>query len=141
MDNVDDDGVQVRSNLSADGRFELPDPVPMAPPVGYSAPPDLASMIRSMVRAEAFRQAVDKNDFETFEEADDFDIDDDPIDPLTPYEKVFEAPPAKKSEIAVGGKGAGAEGGQPTAAPPSPAVTKSEDSPAAAPVVKNSTLT
>lgn len=102
----DSDGVveQVSFRLTPDGRFELPDPVPMEPPLGYSAPPSLTDLIRTMVRNEVFMKAMAAEDFETFEESDDFDIEDDPLDPLTPYEKVFEPPAAPVSQPQVGGK-------------------------------------
>lgn len=92
----DDDGVQSTSGIGVDGR-EYPDPVPMSPPVGYVQPDDLLTMIRTMVRDERFRQEVQKQEFETEEEANDFDCEDDPLDELTPYEKVFEPPPAAPS--------------------------------------------
>lgn len=88
----DEDGVQVSSGIGLNGQ-EYPDPVPLEPPVGFVAPPDLMTMIRTMIRSEQFRQAADTLDFETFEESDDFDLDDDPLDPLTEYERVFEPPP------------------------------------------------
>jgi hypothetical protein len=52
-----------------------------------------------MIRQEVSRAAEELGD-ETFEEADDFDIEDDPVDPRTPYEAVFnprplQAPPAE----------------------------------------------
>lgn len=84
----DADGVQASSGIGSDGK-EYPDPVPMAPPVGYSAPPDLMTMIRSMIKSEEIRRKLDEDGFETFEEADDFDIEDDPLDPMTAYEKIF----------------------------------------------------
>lgn len=90
MPNVDIDGVQVNAELR-DGK-EYGDPVPMAPPVGMSRPLTLAEQIRSMVRRE-LSDAAHSQGFETFEEADDFDIDDDPLDPHTPYEAVFDPPP------------------------------------------------
>lgn len=115
MDNVDADGQQCRSVLDAHGRFEYPDPVPMAPPVGYNSPPDIMQMIRSMVRSERLAQELDAAGYETFEEADDFDIADDPLDPLTPYEKVFEAPPVGMAPA--GANGGGAAQLTPAAAP------------------------
>lgn len=84
----DGDGVQSSSGIGVDGK-EYPDPVPMAPPIGYTAPPNIMDMIRSMVRSEELKRKLDAEGFETFEEADDFDIEDDPLDPLTPYEKIF----------------------------------------------------
>lgn len=116
-ENVDEDGVvyQVSSTLSDDGRFELPDSVPMEPPLGYRAPPDLTTMIKTMVRNELFMQEVARAGYETFEESDDFDIEDDPVDPLTPYEKVFE-PPAKPPEEKAAGVSPGEQAHR--AAPP-----------------------
>jgi len=87
----DTDGVQAASGIGVDGK-EYPDPVPMAIPVGYERPPDIMDMIRSLVRSEALRTAADKEEVDTFEEAEDFDIPDDPIDRLTEFEKVFEPP-------------------------------------------------
>lgn len=90
---IDHEGCQVTSAIGSDGK-EYPDPIPTAPPIGYQNPPDLMTMIRTMIQSEALRQKLAQEDFETFEEADDFEIEDDPIDPLTPYEKVFEPNPA-----------------------------------------------
>lgn len=92
--NVDSDGVQVASTLGPDGRFEFPDPVPMEPPLGYTPPPDIMDLIKSMVRNELLMKRLDEEGYETFDEADDFDVEDDPVDPLTPYEKFFEPPVA-----------------------------------------------
>lgn len=104
----DQDGVQASSGIGVDGK-EYGDPVPMAPPVGFTAPPDLMSMIRRMVQAEDIRKAQDAAGFETFEEADDFDIEDDPLDALTPYEKIFYPPEEVKPAV----------NGAPPASPPS----------------------
>lgn len=71
---------------------ELPDPVPMAPPIGYKKQPSMVDMIRNMVRSEALRQAAEKSGHESFEDADDFETGDDD-DPSTPYEEVFEPTP------------------------------------------------
>lgn len=84
----DEDGVQVSSGLRADGK-EMPDPVPMAPPVGYSPPPDIMQLIHSMIRNEEFRKSLAANEVETFEESDDFEFDDDDEFGETEYEKVF----------------------------------------------------
>lgn len=85
---INEHGEQVSSAIGRDGK-EYPDPVPMAPPVGYTQPPDIMTMIRTMIQSEQVRQRLAQEDMETFEEADDFDIEDDPVDPLTEYEKVF----------------------------------------------------
>lgn len=43
-----------------------------------------------MVRSERLAQEAMAAGYETFEESDDFDIPDDPLDPATPYENEFE---------------------------------------------------
>lgn len=77
-----------RSELDKEGR-EIVDPVPMAPPVGYVAGMTQEQRLQQMIRTEHQRlYALHYN--ETFEEANDLDIDDDPIDPDTPYEENFD---------------------------------------------------
>lgn len=83
---------KVSAGLDEFGR-EIPDPVPVAIPVGMSANPTLRDLIRKMVAEQLFKQAVHEAGAETFEEADDFDIPDDPLDPSTPYEMEFEGLP------------------------------------------------
>lgn len=58
---------------------EIPDPRPMEMPLGMSKPESMEDMIRRFVRQEASR-AASAEGMETFEEADDFDIDDDEPD-------------------------------------------------------------
>lgn len=72
-------------------RFEWPDPRPLSPPLGYQPEPSLAERIRMMVRSEHLRFAAMESGMETFEEADDFDVDDD-FDPTSPYEMFFDQP-------------------------------------------------
>lgn len=71
---------------------ELMDPTPIAPPIGYKKSPSIAEQIRAMVRSEKLRQEAEAEGYETFEEADDFDVGDD-FDPKSPYEEVFEPLP------------------------------------------------
>lgn len=71
---------------------EIPDPTPMAPPVGFKRQPSLSEQIRQMILSEKLRQEAEEMGYETFEEADDFDVDDD-FDPSTPYEEVFDPQP------------------------------------------------
>lgn len=75
---------QVSAMLDEQGR-EVPDPVPMAPPVGYQKPFDMFEHIRTLVRSEHLRLAAMENGEETFEEADDFEVGDD-YDPTSPHE-------------------------------------------------------
>jgi len=69
--------------FDSDGR-EIPDPTPAAIPFQFSRPLSLQEEIKRFVRIEASRAAADAG-AESFEEADDFEVDEDP-DPLSPYE-------------------------------------------------------
>lgn len=63
---------------------EILNDTPMQPPVGYKPQPSLIETIREQVRAHYLLLADEEIDTE--EEADDFDIPDDPIDPHSPWE-------------------------------------------------------
>lgn len=114
----DEDGVQVSSSIGQDGK-EYPDPTPMSPPVGLQPPEDLMSMIRRMVHNEEFNRLAAAEGFDSFEEAGDYDIEDDHewVDELTPYEAVFYPPDEK---------------------PPQPALKAPEPPPPATPTLSNS---
>lgn len=71
---------------------ELMDPLPIAPPLGYKKQPSLKDQIRAMVISEKLRVEAETAGYETFDEADDFDIGDD-FDPRSPYEEIFEPLP------------------------------------------------
>lgn len=72
---------------------EVPDPTVVEPPLGYVAQPDLMEMMRRMI-TNHLSNIVDQ-EAETFQEADDFDIDDDPVDYTTPYEMYFDPAPGE----------------------------------------------
>lgn len=55
----------------------MPNPVPVAPPVGYERKPSLAEQIRDAVRSEQLAAAARAAGAETFEESEDFDVEDD----------------------------------------------------------------
>lgn len=74
--------------LDEKGR-EIMDPIPMAPPIGYQRQPSLAERIRDMVRSEQMRLAAGEMGAETFEESEDFDVDDE-YDPTSPWEEEFD---------------------------------------------------
>lgn len=76
--------------LHPDGTAVL-DPRPMAPPIGYIRQPSLVDQIREMVRSEHLARAAMAAGKETFEEADDFDIDDE-YDMQSPWENEFDPP-------------------------------------------------
>lgn len=71
---------------------EIIDPTPMAPPIGWKPQPSMIENIRNMVRSELLARAAEADGKETFEEADDFDIEDDPADPNSPWENEFDPP-------------------------------------------------
>lgn len=76
------------------GRF-LPDPQPLELPVGYNQPPAFLEEVRRFIRNE-LSLVANRNQAETFEEADDFDLPDDfprSIHELEPMQE--EEPPAK----------------------------------------------
>lgn len=64
---------------------ELPDDTPVEAPLHWRRPPSLREMIQQHIRTEMSRQAMDSG-FESFEDADDFDVPDPDPDPLSVYE-------------------------------------------------------
>lgn len=81
---------------------ELLNPVPMEVDVSLPKPLSLKERIQRILRTELSQQA-DAQGFETFEEANDFDVYDDfeTPDPVTPYEEKFmhEEYPAAPEEV------------------------------------------
>lgn len=106
---------------------ELPDPTPMAPPVGFKRQKPLHELIREMVRSEHLAQAAAAAGAETFEESDDFDVDDDSYDPSTPYEMTFEGDVELPSES----QGAPAQQGKPAPAEKSESGSSAPEEPPA----------
>lgn len=101
------------------GRHETPDPTPVAIPVGFRPPPSMQEMIAMYVRRE-LSQAAGRNDQETFEEADDFDIPDEPPDPSSPWELDFDKISASLPIQGQNGPGAPAPAAPSAGAPPPP---------------------
>lgn len=65
------------------GRLEFLNPTPMQPPVGYKPQPSLFDLVRQQVQQQLHGQMqLD----ETEDDADDFEMSDDPIDPTSPWE-------------------------------------------------------
>lgn len=75
------------ATLNEDGH-EVGDPDPIALPAGFKIPETLAMQVQRLVRSHISRQAAEAG-FETFEEAEDFEVGDD-NDPSTPYETFFD---------------------------------------------------
>lgn len=78
----------MKAKLDSNGH-ELLDSKPLALPVGFKKPESLDEQIRRLVRTHISSQAEEQG-FETFEDADDFEIEDDPADPTTPFEMEFD---------------------------------------------------
>lgn len=67
---------------------ELPDPTPLRLPSGFRRPETLQEQVARLVRTQISREAEEAG-YETFEEAEDFDVDDD-FDPSSPFETIFD---------------------------------------------------
>lgn len=71
---------------------QIPDPRPVEVPTGLRKPENLHESMRRMIRTELSRAAV-ASGVESFEEADDFEVDDGEDEaPLGPYEIVDMVP-------------------------------------------------
>lgn len=104
--------------LDAHGR-EIPDPTPMAPPVGYVRRPSIAEQMRQMIQQASYEAS--QAGAETEEEANDFDVDDG--EPWSPYEDEFEIDPAMEMMLArqsVSPPAPSAAGAAPQAPTPNP---------------------
>lgn len=70
---------------------EIVDPRPLEIPAGMKEPESLEAMVRRLVRdGVAVAAIAGSGEVETFEEAEDFDINDGTFDPSSPYEEVFD---------------------------------------------------
>lgn len=67
---------------------EVPDPRPPNIPLGFRKPELLRDQVARLVRGH-LSMIAEANGAETFEESEDFDVDDE-FDPRTPYEEVFD---------------------------------------------------
>lgn len=83
---------------------EVPDPKPIALNVNFVRPVPLGERIRSLVHNELLARELKANEVETFEEADDFNVADDPVDPTTPFEETFDPlhTTAREQEVRAG---------------------------------------
>lgn len=68
---------------------EILDPTPMAVPAGFKKPESLAETIQRLVR-RGLSDAAASQGFETFEESEDFNVEDETFDPSTPFETFFD---------------------------------------------------
>lgn len=65
------------------------DATPVAVPIGFKKPETMEERLKRFIRRELSEDAARAGQ-ETFEEANDFDIPDDPVDPDTPFEEFFD---------------------------------------------------
>lgn len=68
---------------------EVLDPTPLEIPLGFRVPESLSEQVKRLVRRQ-LSEAADGRGYETFDEANDFDIPDDQVEPDTPFEMVFD---------------------------------------------------
>lgn len=69
---------------------EVPDGQPLEIPAGFKVPESLADQIKRLIYNPEFQDYVRGEGAETFEESEDFEIDDDMFEPSSPYEEVFD---------------------------------------------------
>lgn len=81
----------LEKGLDEHGNFVV-DATPLAPPIGYKKQPSMVELVREMVRSERLKAEAEANGHESFEEAEDFDIEDDPDMMRSPWENDFDPP-------------------------------------------------
>lgn len=74
-----------RASSKLDPRFEYPDPTPVEVPVSFRRPPSQYDEIKNMIRT-AMSDYSESLGSETFEEADDFEMDFEDPDFVSEYE-------------------------------------------------------
>lgn len=123
--------------LTEDGSMQIPDPVPMEPPLGFVKQPSMVDYVRGLVRSEQLRLTAQLAGYESFEEAEDFSVEDE-LEPGSAYEMEEDFEPVavlrdklKKAETAAAAAAAEAASRRPAAAP-SPEPVLSPPAPAAA---------
>lgn len=87
----------ISKGLNPDGTPVL-DPTEMAPPIGYKKQPSMVDIVRDMIKSERLKAAAGDND--TFEEAEDFDVGDEPEQLRSFYEN--EGTPSLQDLLAAG---------------------------------------
>jgi len=103
---------------------ERPNPVPMAPPIGYKRPISIADQIREAIRAASFEAYM--AGAETEEEANDFAVGEDE-EPSSRWESEFEIDPTLEAMLALQSappakpSGGGAPKADPSSPPEDPA--------------------
>lgn len=81
----------IDKGIDEHGNFVV-DSTPMAPPIGYKKQPSMVEMVREMIRSERLKAEAEAAGHESFEDSEDFDIEDDPELLRTPFENDFDPP-------------------------------------------------
>lgn len=123
----DYDNKMEERSLTLDGSQFIPDDTPMQPPLGFIKQPSMVEHVRNMIRSEQLRQAAEQAGAESFEEADDFDLEDADELPHSRYEMEdnFEPPVAAEP--------ANEPASTPASVGPGPTPSPAGSSPAASP--------
>lgn len=83
--------------LDKNGR-EIPDPEPIAVPLRLRGRDTLKDQVQALVARELSARAAEAGE-ESFEDSEDFDIDDGELPPMTPYEiRQFNGVPETRSK-------------------------------------------
>lgn len=77
------------AKLYKDG-CEVPDPRPIAIPVGFKSPESIAQTVARLVKNIDIQRELRRQGRETFEEANDFDIPGEELDPKSKWEEDYE---------------------------------------------------
>lgn len=122
---------QVARGNTPDGRYEVPDPTPVEAPVLLMPGDFTIARMRELIRSEQLARelAALEREVESFDEADDFDVPDDPF-PTSGYENdpelEPEIPEAETTGVPTPSGGGEGAGGKSKKLPPAPPAAPSQ---------------
>lgn len=90
----------IERGLNDDGSVDL-DPVPLAPPIGYTKAPSMLQMMHDMLTSHKLEQELKAAGTETLEDFEDFDIPDEP-EQLRSAHEALESDPTLQDLYAAG---------------------------------------
>lgn len=93
---IDPESGEVISSLDQEGR-EVLDTTPIAPPIGFKEQPSMVEYVRDLIRSEKLRMEAEEAGYETFEESEDFDVDDD-VGIFSQWENDYDPPISELQE-------------------------------------------
>lgn len=77
--------------LDENGNYKV-SPVPQEPPIGYKKQPSMIDIVHEAIRSDRLAREVEEAGFESFEEADDFDVGDEDGNQLRSIHELPDAP-------------------------------------------------